>query len=521
MLHNLSFKRKIGLLVGVTLVGMSLFSTLSFFKLRDSIVQGRKAQLVSAMQSAHSIVAAYQQLAASGGMSVEQAQKAAKDALRLSRYGDTGSDYFYIWATNGDGVMHPFKREWDGQPMLGKVKDTGGVDVVKAIVDGALASKTGFAFVPTNFPRPGKTEPVPKLQYVALVKDWNWIVGSGVYMDDVDALVRQTLIEYVLMSAGVVIVVGGIAFAVRRSVLQQIGGDPMEALQAMRSVARGDLSARVSHHAEGSVLGGLATMIESLRRTVAEVRLSTDSIATASGQIAAGNHDLSSRTEQTSSNLQQTASSMEELTGTVAQTSDSARRANELATLANAAASRGGQVVDQVVGTMQDINASSRRIEDIIGVIDGIAFQTNILALNAAVEAARAGEQGRGFAVVAGEVRSLAQRSAAAAKEIKSLISASVEKVHAGSSLVNDAGATMKDIVERVNEVSTIIGDITHAAHEQSSGIGMVNEAVAQLDQMTQQNAALVEESAAAAQSLKEQAQRLAGVVQVFRLETT
>jgi methyl-accepting chemotaxis protein len=248
------------------------------------------------------------------------------------------------------------------------------------------------------------------------------------------------------------------------------------------------------------------------------VRSATDSINTASAEIASGNQDLSARTEQAASNLEETAASMEQLTSTVRQSADSARQANQLASSASEIAVRGGNVVGQVVTTMNEINASSKKISDIIGVIDGIAFQTNILALNAAVEAARAGEQGRGFAVVAAEVRSLAQRSAQAAKEIKGLIGSSVDRVEAGSRLAAEAGQTMSEIVGSVQRVSDIIGEITAASGEQSDGIGQVNVAVSQLDQMTQQNAALVEESAAAAESLKDQATRLAQVVQVFRI---
>jgi methyl-accepting chemotaxis protein len=294
-----------------------------------------------------------------------------------------------------------------------------------------------------------------------------------------------------------------------------------EAQSLARTIAEGDLTSRIvitGRDESAHLLQALATMQGSLRTLVGQVRSSTDHIGTASSEIASGNQDLSTRTEQTASNLQVTASSMLQLTGTVNQSADSARQANQLATSAAEVAARGGVVVSQVVTTMDDINTSSKRIGDIIGVIDGIAFQTNILALNAAVEAARAGEQGRGFAVVASEVRSLAQRSAEAAKEIKTLIGASVEKVEGGSRLVADAGRTMNEIVTSVQRVSDIIGEITAAAAEQSQGIGQINGSVGELDQMTQQNAALVEESAAAAQSLRDQATHLAAVVGTFKL---
>jgi len=287
-------------------------------------------------------------------------------------------------------------------------------------------------------------------------------------------------------------------------------------------IGGGDLSNRVETGRGdeiGAVQRALASMQDSLSAVVGQVRISADSIQVASAEIATGNQDLSNRTEQTASNLQQTASSMNHITGTVRQSADSAATANQLATSAAQVAQRGGQVVAQVVSTMDEINASSKKISDIIGTIDGIAFQTNILALNAAVEAARAGEQGRGFAVVAGEVRSLAQRSAQAAKEIKALIGSSVDRVEAGSRLVQDAGSTMGEIVASVGRVTDIIGEIRASTVEQSEGIGSVNSSVGQLDQMTQQNAALVEESAAAAESLREQAAKLAGLVSKFRLQ--
>ena len=415
--------------------------------------------------------------------------------------------------------MHPFKPEWDGQDMLGKVKDGSGVDIIGLLVNAMRSSKDGKAFVPTMFARPGQTTAVPKLQYIVRVDGWNWMVGSGLYTDDVDALLQKALWSSLALVVVVVFLgVGAIGLIVSRSVLRQIGGEPTEAIAIMQEVAEGNLDAQIPTSHPGSMLDGLAHMVTSLRKLVTEVRSATDSTATASGEIAQGNNDLAHRTEDTASNLQTTASSMEELTSTVKQTSDSAQTANQMATSAAAVAARGGEVVSRVVSTMQDINASSNKISDIIGVIDGIAFQTNILTLNAAVEAARAGEQGRGFAVVASEVRSLAQRSAAAAKEIKALIDASVEKVASGTQLVGNAGATMTEIVDSVQRVTDIIGEIRSATSEQSQGIAQVNTAVNQLDQMTQQNSALVEQSAAAADSLREQAMQLTQVVALFRV---
>ena len=331
------------------------------------------------------------------------------------------------------------------------------------------------------------------------------------------ALSRQMSIIGVL--ACVALLVGAlVAWRAARSVSVPVAG----AVRAARAVADGDLTQPLVVD-RGDELGqlqqALADMKASLVATVSQVRGASDSINVASREIVSGNHDLSSRTEQAASNLQQTAASMEELTSTVRNSADAARQANQLAANASEIAVRGGQVVDQVVHTMQEIHHSSQKISDIIGVIDGIAFQTNILALNAAVEAARAGEQGRGFAVVAAEVRSLAQRSAEAAKEIKGLISASVDRVDAGSRLVGEAGQTMNEVVGSIRRVTDIVGEISAAAGEQSDGIGQVNTAVNQLDQMTQQNAALVEESAAAAESLKDQAARLAQVVSIFKVD--
>ena len=329
--------------------------------------------------------------------------------------------------------------------------------------------------------------------------------------------IRLTLI--VLTLAGVVIGVA-IGVGLTRGLTRQLGGEPSDVTTVANAIAAGDLSTHIdaSKAQPGSIVHAMGKMQQALRELVHTVRSSSDSIATGANQISTGNADLSQRTEEQASNLEQTAASMEELSSTVRNNSDTASHAAQLAQSASAVAAKGGDVVEQVVHMMEEINTSSRKISDIIGVIDGIAFQTNILALNAAVEAARAGEQGRGFAVVAGEVRSLAQRSAEAAKEIKGLIGDSVQKVEAGGALVSEAGSTMQDIVKQVQQVSSLIADINAATKEQASGIDQVSDAVTQLDQVTQQNAALVEEAASAADSLNQQARHLVKAVAVFKV---
>jgi methyl-accepting chemotaxis protein len=326
-------------------------------------------------------------------------------------------------------------------------------------------------------------------------------------------------LDWMLAAGGLFTLLGSvfIGWRLTRSIVAPLN----TAMGVAGTVAAGDLSTRIEAGGQdetGRLLASLKDMNDRLQATVGQVRQSTRSIATASTEIAQGNQDLSSRTEHTAASLQQASSSLQQITEMVRQSADAARQAQDLAASAADVATRGGAVVSRVVGTMQDIQASSKRIADITGVIDGIAFQTNILALNAAVEAARAGEQGRGFAVVASEVRNLAQRSAQAAREIKGLIGQSVEKVESGTQLAADAGSTMQDIVGSVQRVNTIIGDITRAAERQSDSIGQVSDAVTQLDQSTQQNSALVEQGAAAAQSMQDQARQLAGLMDGFKL---
>ena len=348
-----------------------------------------------------------------------------------------------------------------------------------------------------------------------------WSFALTVPNDTIQSEVQQQrLVALGLGILSILLVSLGLAFALDRLVLRPIGGEPEDAARITERVAHGDLSQPIAlrAHDSTSLMAQLQGMQNSLASVVANVRQGAESVATASAQISQGNHDLSGRTESQASALEQTAASMEQLSSTVTQNADNARHANELARSASRVAVQGGEAVARVIDTMQDINDSSHKIADIIGVIDGIAFQTNILALNAAVEAARAGEQGRGFAVVASEVRSLAGRSADAAKEIKTLIGASVGRVEVGATQVTQAGQTMTEVVQAIQRVTDIMGEISAASAEQSAGVGQIGEAITQMDQVTQQNAALVEEMAAAASSLQNQAQDLVQTVAVFQL---
>ena len=514
-IKNSSISVRLILLIASALLGMAALAAVFLFTERQLILDERSSSVQQSVETATGIAAYFETLERQGSLSREQAQLQAKAAIKDLRYGQ--GDYFWIQDLQGQMLMHPIQPKLDGKNMSGS-RDPDGKLFFQEMVD--VAKRQGAGFVSYQWPKPGSEHPQPKVSYVKSLPGWGWIIGSGVYVDSVNATLAQRAAG--MAAGGLVLMAAVLALGllITRSILQQLGGEPDYAADITRRIAAGDLSTRVEIKYPGreNLLTALQTMRDQLAAVVSQVRQRSESLASASSQIAQGNLDLSSRTENQASALEETSASMEQLGSTVRQNSDNARQANQLAQSASAIAIKGGEVVAQVVDTMKGINDSSRRIADIIGVIDGIAFQTNILALNASVEAARAGEQGRGFAVVAAEVRNLAVRSAEAAKEIKGLITTSVERVEQGSVQVDQAGTTMSEVVAGIKRVTDIMGEISAASAEQSSGVGQVGEAVMQMDQATQQNAALVEEMAAAATSLKDQAQELVQTVSIFKL---
>jgi methyl-accepting chemotaxis protein len=513
---TLSFRQKLFLPLLLSLLCLLAVFVIDTLHNRDIRLEERKTQLANAGQMAASIAREYAALAANHTLSEEEAKQQALARIKALRYGETG--YLNVF-DNEQVVMHPIKPELVGTK-IGATRDPEGRQVYLDAIAATAASKDGSGFTNYLWAKPGSQQPVPKLTYTLAYKPWGWYIMTGLYVDDLNAAFYRMLLQSALSLAVIGAALSAVVVLLIRNIERSLGGDPHDAVEAAQRIAGGDLGFEVAVRPgdDTSLMAAMKAMRDALAGIVTQVRSGTDLIATASGEIASGNLDLSSRTEEQASSLEETAAAMEELTSTVKQSAENARQASALARSAAGVAGRGGEVVARVVDTMEAIKASSNKIVDIIGVIDGIAFQTNILALNAAVEAARAGEQGRGFAVVAGEVRSLAQRSAQAAKEIKELIGDSVHKVGDGARLVLDAGATMQEIVASVNRVSEMIGAISSATQEQGSGIEHINQAIAQMDQVTQQNAALVEEAAAASEAMQEQAAKLAQTVSVFRV---
>ncbi len=437
-LQSISIAQRLGLLITSSILGIVILSALFLWTERTLVMEERQLGVRQTVETAHGMVAHFHAQVAAGKMPEDEAKQRALAALKAMRY--SGNEYFWVNDMSPKMVMHPIRPELDGKDLSDNKDPTGQrlfVEFVKVV------KAQGAGYVAYMWPKPGSDKPVQKASYVKGFEPWGWIIGSGVYVDTVDTTIGKRMLNAGMGTAVLAALLLGLSVLITRSILRQLGGEPAAAADVTHRIAQGDLTVNVAlkHNDTSSLLHAIEAMRESFAGIVGQVRSGSEGVATASAEIAQGNNDLSARTEQQASALEETAASMEELGSTVKQNADSARQANQLAQSASTVAVKGGEVVGQVVETMKGINDASRKIADIISVIDGIAFQTNILALNAAVEAARAGEQGRGFAVVASEVRSLAGRSAEAAKEIKQLINASVERVEKGTALVDQAGA--------------------------------------------------------------------------------
>ena len=500
----------------LALLALTLFNA---YQARSKAYEARQQALRDFVDSADSLIAAIAAEAKAGKLPEEDAKATAIARVGQLRYAG-GAGYITSITTDSVVLNNPASPGINGKNMAG-FQDAKGSYLYRSIA-AVGASAQGNGYLTYWWPRPGAKEPSEKLAYAKRSTSWNWDLIAGDYVDDIQQAFIATIIKSVAALAVLGALLSLIAWMVTRSVLQAIGGEPAVAAAIANRIAAGDLSQTglegASHAPEGSVIAAVQRMSEQLRQLVTRIHDTAGIIHRSAGEIATGSLDLSQRTEQQASSLEETAASMEQLTATVHQNAENAQQASQIASGACAVAERGGTVVDQVVSTMGEINTSSRRVVDIIGVIDGIAFQTNILALNAAVEAARAGDHGRGFAVVAGEVRTLAQRSASAAREIKTLIQASVERVDAGATLVDQAGQTMREVVTTVRNITGIVTEIASASREQSTGIEQVGHAVTDMDRVTQQNAALVEQSSAATQVLQQESEKLSRLTASFKL---
>ena len=499
------------LLVGAALLAMAMLGGSSLRTLHNAMLHDREAQIINMLKMGEHLVAHYQAQELAGRLTREQAQAAAKEAL--TQLNNDGKSYYWVRLPNGLNLVHPNPKNIgviaEGETMDGRPDS-------QAYVEALAQDEVGLVSVKSK--REGQL--MAKLNGIIAFKPWGWWIGTGFFNDDIDNAFWHAALQSLWFFLAALVVMSALGWQVIRSVLGALGGEPAYAGDVTRRIAGRDLATPVALRAgdSSSLLYSIARMQQDLAGTVHQLHGNASAIATASQEIARGNLDLSARTEAQASSLEQTAASMEELTGTVSQNAGNAQLASTLAEEACKLARQGGTVVARMVDTMDAIRLSSSKIAEITGVIDAIAFQTNILALNAAVEAARAGEQGRGFAVVASEVRTLAHRSAAAAKEIKALIGDSVAKVGAGTVLVDEAGATMAQIVESVRKVQTIMVEIRDAGARQNAGIEDIGLAISSIDEMTQQNAALVEEASAAAESLTGQTGHLTDALAVFKL---
>lgn len=513
--RNWPLKYKIGLLLAILMVLAAAIVAVVGWQLRSELYNYREQGLTNTVDMAETMIAGFHKRAEQGYMSSAEAKRNALDALAEMRFGADKKNYVFISDTDDRVVWHP--RRQSGTPMHDYVDDNG-VAVYRLIGD--MARQNGHGFIYYSSKRSADGPQLPKMTYVERFEPWGWNIAAGVYTDDIRAAFYNQLIKYGLIIGGYGLLVALALLMLARTIYRALGGETYEAQAQLNRVASGDLTATTQLKAgdRDSLMASVEAMRRDLAAMIARVRQGSESIDSAAGEIADGNTDLSTRTQQQAASLEETAASMEQLTSTVSHNADNASNASGLADKSSQALDDSRRLIGEVVETMGDIRRGADEISQITTLIDDIAFQTNLLALNASVEAARAGEHGRGFAVVASEVRKLAHRSADAAKNITGLVERSVSQAHSGAERVDQASESMQTLGEHVEQTRTLMAEISSASNEQSRGIEQVNQAVTQMDEVTQQNAALVEEASAASQSLKDQAISLRETVQRFRV---
>ncbi|WP_109123957.1 methyl-accepting chemotaxis protein [Dyella sp. C11] len=515
-IDRLSLAAKVWLVIAFVVAGLATMTFVSAMDSRRLQMASRVSALGDEVATAISLLDSYHARAVAGQLTDEEAKKQALAAVAALRW-NNGAGYVFAFDSNFVMRMHPIMPQRVGMSIRDEA-DSQGTPMYRQMME--ADQRDGFGATEYMWPMPGGKQDEHKITYTRWYKPWDLHVASGAYFVDINAQFRHALLVSLLEAGIVGLLVIGVVWQSMRSIRKSIGGEPAFALAMAARIADGDLVAQGdTQFSPDSMLEALERMRNKLVGIVREVQQGSQVVSTAAQQISRGNDDLSHRTQEQASSLEETAASMEEMTSIVRQSADNASHADQLARSTRTQAERGGEVATRTSHAMREIEGASRQITDIVQLIDEIAFQTNLLALNAAVEAARAGEQGRGFAVVAGEVRNLAQRSATAAKEIKALIGNTVEKVQVGSALVDESGLVLADIVGSVKRVTDIVAEIAAAAQEQSSGIDQVNRAVMQMDEVTQQNAALVEEAAAAARAMQEQADELERQIRYFRVQ--
>jgi methyl-accepting chemotaxis protein len=514
-MNRFSMKQKLWSTLALMWLGLILSGIWSAIQTRNTMIAERKAGLDNVVTAGVSLVSNYAKDVSNGKLTLDDAKRDALRRLNSMRYGVRG--YITVVDSGPVVVMSPNPGKNDQVGMnVGNFTDSDGKPFYRDLVD--IGRRQGAGYVLYKSLPAGQTVRVPKLAFVRYFPEWDWYLFSGVIMQDVDDAFYANIIKTLGISLVLAALLSVAMIYIIKNIADSIGGEPAEASRVAHHIAQGNLRAQIDFNGPSdSVMSAIRTMRDGLARLLGQIRQASSSISSASSEIAGGNLDLSSRTEEQAAALQETSSSMLSLKDAVSENANDAAEASRIARSATEVAKQGADAVSDVVSTMGLIQASSKKIRDIVGVIESIAFQTNILSLNAAVEAARAGDQGRGFAVVASEVRALAQRSASAAKEIGDLITTTTTRIDSGADKVSVAGETMRELQAVTQEVSGLMANIARQSAEQATAIDQVTQAITQMDDVTQQNAALVEQAAAAASSLEEQAKRLDDAVSHFR----